>query len=69
MRAYSWDKYLRIHEETTQEIAYKFYNAMVMVYVKRYFQKPTVFDIHQLYMSHEYKHGFPGILGSIDCIH
>ncbi|XP_023732546.1 uncharacterized protein LOC111880356 [Lactuca sativa] len=26
-------------------------------------------DIHQLYTVHEGKHGFPGMLGSIDCMH
>ncbi|XP_052622373.1 uncharacterized protein LOC128127733 [Lactuca sativa] len=36
---------------------------------QRYFRKPTINDIHQLCTVHEGMHGFPGMLGSIDCMH
>nr|GEX69634.1 hypothetical protein [Tanacetum cinerariifolium] len=30
-------------------------------------KKPTVTDVKKLYLHHEEKHGFPGMLGSLDC--
>nr|GEU88844.1 hypothetical protein [Tanacetum cinerariifolium] len=30
-------------------------------------KKPTVSDIEKLYLHHEEKHGFSGMLGSLDC--
>ncbi|XP_071708781.1 protein ALP1-like [Rutidosis leptorrhynchoides] len=34
-----------------------------------YLRKPTSSDIARLYSAHEEKHGFKGMLGSIDCMH
>ncbi|KAL7616885.1 hypothetical protein Lser_V15G00681 [Lactuca serriola] len=34
-----------------------------------YLWHPTKSDVEQLYDAHEAKHGFPGMLGSIDCTH
>ncbi|XP_071740745.1 uncharacterized protein [Rutidosis leptorrhynchoides] len=34
-----------------------------------YLRKPTADDIARLYNFHEQKHGLPGMLGSIDCMH
>ncbi|XP_071686672.1 uncharacterized protein [Rutidosis leptorrhynchoides] len=39
------------------------------LYVDEYLRKPTSSDIARLYSAHEEKHGFRGMLGSIDCKH
>ncbi|GJV82848.1 integrase, catalytic region, zinc finger, CCHC-type containing protein [Tanacetum coccineum] len=35
----------------------------------RVLRKPTLADIQNLYAAHNRIHGFPGMLGSIDCMH
>ncbi|XP_023755149.1 protein ANTAGONIST OF LIKE HETEROCHROMATIN PROTEIN 1-like [Lactuca sativa] len=39
------------------------------MYKAEYLRRPTSTDIQKLYEAHEARHGFPGMLGSIDCIH
>ncbi|GJW76285.1 ALP1-like protein [Tanacetum coccineum] len=36
---------------------------------ERYLLKPDFNDIQKLYTAHNNIHGFPGMLGSIDCMH
>lgn len=31
--------------------------------------KPIAPDIERLYLAHEKRHGFPGMIGSLDCTH
>ncbi|KAL7606192.1 hypothetical protein Lser_V15G19235 [Lactuca serriola] len=69
MGADKWDEYFRMSECPVQECVYKFCKAICLVYGQRYLHKPTINDIHQLCMVHEGKHGFLGMLGSIDCMH
>ncbi|GKA86254.1 RNA-directed DNA polymerase, eukaryota, reverse transcriptase zinc-binding domain protein [Tanacetum coccineum] len=38
-------------------------------YLQIYSRKPTSADIEKTYALHEEKHGLPGMLGSIDCMH
>ncbi|GKE36528.1 ALP1-like protein isoform X1 [Tanacetum coccineum] len=38
------------------------------IYGPEYLKKLTVTDIEKLYRHHEEKHGFPGMLGSLDCM-
>ncbi|GKE19378.1 ALP1-like protein isoform X1 [Tanacetum coccineum] len=38
------------------------------IYGPEYLRKPTVTDIEKLYRHHEEKHGFSGMLGSLDCM-
>ncbi|XP_071689347.1 uncharacterized protein [Rutidosis leptorrhynchoides] len=49
-----FDEYLQMAEE---------------LYVDEYLRKPTSSDIARLYSAQEEKHGFKGMLGSIDCVH
>ncbi|GJY05840.1 ALP1-like protein [Tanacetum coccineum] len=37
------------------------------IYGPEFLRKPTVTDVEKLYRYHEEKHGFPGMLGSLDC--
>ncbi|KAI3520786.1 hypothetical protein L1887_10238 [Cichorium endivia] len=65
----SWDEYLRMSERTARDALYKFSKAIIKVYGPRYLRKPTTNDIHQLYTIHQGRHGLPGMIGSIDCMH
>ncbi|GJR97443.1 ALP1-like protein [Tanacetum coccineum] len=37
------------------------------LYGEEYLRRPTQSDVEKLYTFHENKHGFPGMIGSIDC--
>ena len=56
-------------ERTAQDSAYKFEKFITLVYGQQYLHKPTINDVYQLYTMHESKHGFPGMLSSIDFTH
>ncbi|XP_023733640.1 uncharacterized protein LOC111881484 [Lactuca sativa] len=34
-----------------------------------YLRKPSLHDLQEFYAAHEERHGFPGMIGSIDCTH
>ncbi|GJX51656.1 ALP1-like protein isoform X1 [Tanacetum coccineum] len=44
-----------------------FCNGVMELYGEEFLRKPTQTDIKKLYAFHEEKHGFPGMLGNIDC--
>ncbi|XP_021974602.1 uncharacterized protein LOC110869675 [Helianthus annuus] len=50
----------------TRECLYRFCHNVVKLYRKQYLRKPNAYDVQQLYQAHEARHGFPGMLGSID---
>lgn len=63
------DDYLQMSERSSREILQHFCKWVIKIYGKEYLRRPTLFDVQQLYARHESKHGFPGMLGSIDCTH
>ncbi|XP_021995849.1 uncharacterized protein LOC110893034 [Helianthus annuus] len=63
------DEYLQMSARTTRECLYRFCHNVVKLYSKKYLRKPNAYDVEQLYQAHEARHGFPGMLGSIDCMH
>ncbi|XP_022040177.1 putative nuclease HARBI1 [Helianthus annuus] len=63
------DEYLQMSARTTRECLYRFCHNVVKLYSKKYLRKPNAYDVQQLYQAHEARHGFPGMLGSIDCMH
>ncbi|XP_022004413.1 uncharacterized protein LOC110901972 [Helianthus annuus] len=63
------DEYLQMSERTTRECLYRFCENVVQLYSKKYLRKPNAYDVQQLYQAHEARHGFPGMLRSIDCMH
>ncbi|KAL7605017.1 hypothetical protein Lser_V15G17409 [Lactuca serriola] len=69
MGADKWNEYFRMLEHTVRDSVYTFCKVICLVYGRQYLHKPTISDIHQLYTVHEGKHGFPGMLGSIDYMH
>ncbi|XP_071718393.1 uncharacterized protein [Rutidosis leptorrhynchoides] len=64
-----FDEYLQMSECTSIVCLDMFCRCILELYVDEYLRKPTSSDIARLYSAHEEKHGFKGMLGSIDCMH
>jgi hypothetical protein len=62
------DDYVRIGESTTIESLRKFVHAVVEVFGHEYLRSPNEDDTARLLATGESR-GFPGMLGSIDCMH
>ena len=62
------DEYISIGETTAMKCLKKFVKAVVSNFSKEYLWSPTNNDIIRLLALDE-SHGFPGMLGSIDCMH
>jgi hypothetical protein len=66
--AVSVDDYLRIGETTTLKCVDKFTRGVINIFGAQYLRKPNTEDIERLLQMGE-ACGFPGMLGSIDCMH
>ncbi|XP_057793092.1 protein ALP1-like [Salvia miltiorrhiza] len=64
-----YDEYLRIAESTSLECLQRFSRAIIQLFGAEYLRRPTSADCQRLLAMHEAKHGFPGMLGSLDCMH
>jgi hypothetical protein len=62
------DEYLRIGEDTTMKSVRRFCKVMIRLYRLTYLQAPNEENTIRLMAENE-RHGWPGVLGSIDCIH
>ena len=62
------DEYVRIAETTTITSMKKFVVAVIAIFSKEYLRLPNNEDIARL-LAHSQNCGFPGMLGSIDCMH
>ncbi|KAM6542923.1 hypothetical protein CsatB_007370 [Cannabis sativa] len=62
------DEYLRIAENTSTECLKKFVKAVIGIFSNEYLRSPNKNDIARLLAFGESR-GFPGMLGSIDCMH
>ena len=62
------DEYVKIGESTTIESMKRFYRAIVEIFVEQYLRSPTASDISRLLHVGEQR-AFPGMLGSLDCMH
>ena len=62
------DDYIRIGESTALESLRKFVRAVVQVFGHEYLRLPNEDDTARLLAIGESR-GFPGMLGSIDCMH
>ncbi|XP_071726954.1 uncharacterized protein [Rutidosis leptorrhynchoides] len=63
------DEYLQMSERVARESLQNFCKCIVVLYSNDYMREPTRKDMERLYEVHEEKHDFPGMLGSIDCMH
>ncbi|CAH9075034.1 unnamed protein product [Cuscuta epithymum] len=64
----SLDEYVQIGESTTIECLKKFCGAIIGLFEEKYLRKPNKSDIASLLQDSEAR-GFPGMLGSLDCMH
>jgi len=62
------DEYLKIGETTALEALKNFVKGVREVFGERYLRRPTMEDTERLLKLGE-KRGFPGMFGSIDCMH
>ena len=62
------DEYLKIGETTAMEAMKNFVKGVRDVFGERYLRRPTMEDTERLLKLGE-KRGFPGMFGSIDCMH
>jgi hypothetical protein len=62
------DKYLQLSETTSLECMSFFCDAVVSIFSTKYLQYPTASNLERL-LTVGAKQGFPGMLGSLDCMH
>jgi len=62
------DEYVRIGESTARVALQQFCKTMISVFGEWYLRAPNAEDVARLLQIGE-KRGFPGMLGSIDCMH
>ena len=62
------DEYVRIAKTTAITSLKKFVAAVVAIFSEEYLRSPNNEDIARL-LAHGQNRGFPGMLGSIDCMH
>nr|GEV82291.1 hypothetical protein [Tanacetum cinerariifolium] len=65
----SLDEYLQMGATTACKSLHNFCKVIMNLYGEEVLRKPTYTDMEKLYAYHDEKHGFPGVLGSIDCTH
>lgn len=46
-----------------------YFLGIIELYGPTYLRRPTWSDLQRIYNVHEQVHGFPGMIGSIDCMH
>ncbi|GJZ19540.1 hypothetical protein Tco_0556130 [Tanacetum coccineum] len=60
------EEYLQMGATTARDNLVHFCNAVMELYGREYLRQPTYTDVKKLYAHHEQKHGFLGMIGSID---
>ncbi|GJT98429.1 hypothetical protein Tco_1093947 [Tanacetum coccineum] len=60
------NEYLQMGATTTRDNLVHFCNAVMELYGREYLRQPTYTDMEKIYAHHKQKHGFPGMIGSID---
>ncbi|XP_010412511.1 PREDICTED: uncharacterized protein LOC104698817 [Camelina sativa] len=62
------DEYLRLAETTAHKCLEKFVDGVIHLFGDVYLRRPTAEDLERLLNIGEQR-GFPGMVGSIDCMH
>ncbi|KAL0773800.1 hypothetical protein Bca101_038951 [Brassica carinata] len=62
------DEYLRLGETTTRSCLENFVEGIIYLFGDEYLRRPTPADLQRLLDIGEHR-GFPGMIGSIDCMH
>ncbi|XP_019087475.1 PREDICTED: uncharacterized protein LOC104728272 [Camelina sativa] len=66
--AYAVDEYLRLAETTAHKCLLHFVEGVINLFGDEYLRRPTAEDLQRLMNIAEHR-GFPGMVGSIDCMH
>ena len=64
----TYDEYLRLANSTSRLCLENFTNAIIKLFGDEYLRSPTAEDLQRLLDVREVR-GFPGMIGSIDCMH
>ncbi|XP_071713660.1 uncharacterized protein [Rutidosis leptorrhynchoides] len=56
-------------QQTSYDCLNNFCKSVIHLYGLEYMRKPTPQDVARLISAHAELHGFPGMLGSLDCMH
>ena len=64
----AYDKYIRLGESTALLCLENFTNGIIQLFGDEYLRRPTPEDLQRLLDVGEVR-GFPGMIGSIDCMH
>nr|VDD26242.1 unnamed protein product [Brassica oleracea] len=64
----TYDEYLRLADSTSRLCLENFTNAIIQLFGDEYLRRPTTEDLQRLLDVGEGR-GFPGMIGSIDCMH
>ncbi|XP_020263138.1 uncharacterized protein LOC109839117 [Asparagus officinalis] len=62
------DEYVKIGESTAIECTRKFCEGVIALFQDEYLRRPNVEDLQRLLQVGQ-ERGFPGMIGSIDCMH
>ncbi|XP_010477729.2 PREDICTED: uncharacterized protein LOC104756779 [Camelina sativa] len=62
------DEYLRLAETTSHKCLLHFVEGVINLFGNEYLRRPTAEDLQRLLNIGEHR-GFPGMIGSIDCMH
>ncbi|XP_033132199.1 uncharacterized protein LOC108870945 [Brassica rapa] len=62
------DEYVRLGETTARKCLHHFTNGIIHLFGNQYLRRPTPEDLQRLLYIGEQR-GFPGMVGSIDCMH
>ncbi|GKB58960.1 ALP1-like protein [Tanacetum coccineum] len=65
----AFDEYLQMSERTARDCLLYFNMCIIDLYMSKYLRKPTLEDVEKIYNQLLTRHGFPRMLGSIDCMH
>ncbi|XP_057786162.1 uncharacterized protein LOC131003647 [Salvia miltiorrhiza] len=66
---YIFDEYLKVTDSTGRVCLKKFCKAIIRAFRAYYLCRPTSEDVQRLIHMHETRHGFPGMLGSLEELH
>ncbi|GJV38852.1 reverse transcriptase domain-containing protein [Tanacetum coccineum] len=65
----AFDQYLQISEHIARDCLFHFNMCIISLYMSKYLRKPKLEDVENIYDKHVTRHGFWGMLESIDCMH
>ncbi|GJX96517.1 hypothetical protein Tco_0352315 [Tanacetum coccineum] len=65
----AFDEYLQMSERTAHDCLVYFNMCIIDLYMSKYLRKPTLENVEKIYNQHVTRHGFSGMLESIDCMH